>query len=191
MILFVFFLYFLSYVESTALPPVSFIDDPIVVTIDSVLENDYSTIISEYIDKDATFMNISNAIIDLGIKYPDFVFKQTIKESGMSRDKSTYTSILAVRYNNLFGMKKARSRETTALDNTYNGYATYEHWIYSIIDYKLWQDMVKVKKNETYSSYLGRRKYAQDTKKYGKNVSRIELEDDILNILNASKVNDK
>ena len=58
--------------------------------------------------------------------------------------------------NNLLGMTVPSKRETTALNN--KGFAKYENWFSSILDYKLYQDFVFSHKNITnkkqYIAYL-------------------------------------
>lgn len=103
--------------------------------------------------------NVARAILDMQIENPVNAFKQTIKESGWKNGKTEYKSKLATIGNNIFGMRKAKQRLTTALNKTYFGHATYSHWIYSVLDYKYWQDFKPKKKNESYKKYLSRRKY--------------------------------
>lgn len=87
-------------------------------------------------------------IVSIGIKFPDVALAQAILESGNFKSK------LAKENNNLFGMRLARVRETTAKGQKY-GYANYLSWKDSVKDYKLWQDSVlKNKKNMTRTQYL-------------------------------------
>lgn len=131
-----------------------------------------------------TTSNVARAIIDLQIENPVMVFKQTIKESGWKSDKTEYKSKLALIGNNLFGMRKATQRLTSALTKTYCGYATYSHWIYSVLDYKYWQESKPQKKNECYKKYLVRRGYARNTKGYISNLNQYILPENITEILN-------
>lgn len=64
---------------------------------------------------------------------PVIVIAQSRLETG------NYQSELCTDYNNLFGMKKARIRPTTATGSTENNYATYESWYDCIKDMKLFQ----------------------------------------------------
>ena len=75
---------------------------------------------------------------------------------------------------NLFGMKLARVRETTALGE-YNGHAYYANYLDSILDYKLWQDYLERKEGENYYDYLIRRCYAENIN-YINNLNLISYE---------------
>ena len=85
----------------------------------------------------------------LNIKYPEVVFAQAVIESG------NFTSKKFKKDNNLFGMKKARSRATLALDSEGN-YARFNTWRESVIDYALYQSMFvrKIKSRDAYISHL-------------------------------------
>lgn len=85
----------------------------------------------------------------LNIKYPEVVFAQAVIESG------NFTSMKFKKDNNLFGMKKARSRATLALDSEGN-YARFNTWRESVIDYALYQSMFvrKIKSRDAYISHL-------------------------------------
>jgi hypothetical protein len=70
----------------------------------------------------------------LNIKYPEVVYAQAVIESG------NFTYKKFIKDNNLFGMKKAKSRATLALDSEGN-YARFNTWRESVIDYALYQSM--------------------------------------------------
>jgi len=86
-------------------------------------------------------------IIEQGIKYPDIVFAQAILESGH------FKSSIFRNNNNLFGMRLARVRQTTAIGKK-AGYAVYSDWIMSVQDYKLWQDFIPRKYLTSRKKYL-------------------------------------
>lgn len=86
-------------------------------------------------------------IIEQGIKYPDIVFAQAILESGH------FKSSIFRNNNNLFGMRLARVRQTTAIGKK-SGYAVYSDWIMSVQDYKLWQDFIPRKYLTSRKRYL-------------------------------------
>jgi len=146
------------------------------------LKNDIDSIISKYEGKELIFVNVANAIVDLKINEPINVLKQSIKESGINKNRDSYTSRLAVKYNNLFGMRKAKCRKTYALKEEYKGYATFGHWIYSLMDYKIWQDIKPFKNGESFPNYMYRRKYAIDAKNYGKKVLAIKLPTNVIDV---------
>lgn len=80
-----------------------------------------------------TKQEVYNEILAVGIKFPDIALAQAILESG------SFTSKLAKYNHNLFGMRLAKVRKTTAIGKQY-GYAKYKTWKDSVKDYKLWQD---------------------------------------------------
>lgn len=79
------------------------------------------------------YKNVYNEIKKKEIDFPDIVFCQAILESGHFKSK------LVVENNNLFGMRKPRSRKTLAIGERYN-YAIFNNWFESVADYKLWQE---------------------------------------------------
>lgn len=64
--------------------------------------------------------------------YPEILLKQAKLESG------NYTSSVYKNTNNLYGMKKVGSRQTTQLNTTYKGYGCYTNWCESVLDRMLW-----------------------------------------------------
>ena len=84
---------------------------------------------------------------------PDWVFRQAMFESGHLK------KAVAVKYNNLFGMKFPHQRKTNAIGKTANNTAIYETWEDSVLDYMYWQEMFVRKDKETYCDYLVRRGY--------------------------------
>ena len=95
---------------------------------------------------------------DFGIMHPEVVVAQAKLETG------NFTSKVFIENHNLFGMKLARQRETTAIGEQYN-HARYISWVQSLMDYKLWQDKYasKFKTRRAYLKYLSEN-YAQDKK---------------------------
>ena len=92
--------------------------------------------------------DVYREILANDIKFPDVVMAQAILESG------SFTSKLAKHYNNLFGMRLAKLRRTTAVGERY-GYARYLSWKDSVKDYKLWQDVLFRKyPNMTRNQYM-------------------------------------
>jgi uncharacterized FlgJ-related protein len=93
---------------------------------------------------------------EIGILYPDIVMAQAKIETGH------FTSKVFRENHNLFGMKLARQRSTTAIGEQYN-HAEYTSWRQSVVDYKLWQDKVltKVKSRRAYLRYL-HKNYAEN-----------------------------
>lgn len=92
--------------------------------------------------------NIYKYIIACGIKHPDIAYRQALLESG-------FCSNLYRKANNLFGMRVAHSRPTTA-KGEYNGFAEYDNWMESVQDYALYQAayMRKARTREQYFNAL-------------------------------------
>jgi len=84
---------------------------------------------------------------DSGIVFPDIVWSQSALETGYWESKVFSEN------NNLFGMKQARVRENTATGTKY-GHATYDDWIQSVVDYKLWQKNHRIDSTTSRESYF-------------------------------------
>jgi len=93
---------------------------------------------------------------ELNIKYPHIVMAQSLIETGHFDSKIFHEN------HNLFGMKQARTRVTTAQGTQYN-HAYYENWRESVYDYAFYQCryLSGLKTEEEYLAYLGR-SYAED-----------------------------
>jgi uncharacterized FlgJ-related protein len=79
-------------------------------------------------------------LVEYDIKHPDVVFAQALLES------ANFTSKLFKTQNNLFGMKLAMKRKTTAVGKNKSGYAKYNSVDDSIYDYYLFQEYAMRKK---------------------------------------------
>ena len=91
--------------------------------------------------------NIEFCLTMLRVKYTDVVIAQLMNESGNLK------SGLCRKNNNLFGMTVPHKRKTTAINKI--GYAKYNNWIESIIDYKYYQDFIfKHHKIKTRKDYI-------------------------------------
>ena len=102
--------------------------------------------------------NLMDYIKKCGIKFPEIVYRQALLESGR------FTSDIYTEGNNLFGMKLAKQRPTTAIGE-YMGHAKYDSWKSSVQDYALFQSafMRDCKTEDQYYSKLGR-SYAENDK---------------------------
>ena len=69
----------------------------------------------------------------LNIAHPDIVYKQAVIESG------NFNSDIFLKFNNMFGMKRAYKRPNVQIGYIKNDYAIYENWQMSIVDYAIWQ----------------------------------------------------
>lgn len=85
----------------------------------------------------------------LNVRYPHIILAQSILETGH------FSSRIFIENNNLFGMKEAKARSTTAL-GTQLGHAYYDDWKQSVMDYALFQNayMNKIRKEKQYLKYL-------------------------------------
>lgn len=75
-------------------------------------------------------------LIDNNAWFPDILLKQAKIES------ANYTSDIYKNTNNLYGMRKVGKRQTTQLNNIYNGYGCYNNWCLSVLDRMLWDVFV-------------------------------------------------
>lgn len=94
-------------------------------------------------------------INELNIAHPDIVLRQARIESG------NFTSTIFKENHNMFGMRVATQRPHLSIGEN-KGYAVYESWKHSIIDYALLQSWSYKKLNR--EEYLGRlgNTYAED-----------------------------
>ena len=103
-----------------------------------------------------TSNDIYKYLNQIGIKNAEIVMSQCLVETGH------LTSKIFKENNNLFGMKEAKQRRTTAI-GTKNGHAYYKHWHDSVIDYLLYQ-RAYYNGEEDYYSFLSRMGYAANKK---------------------------
>ncbi len=86
----------------------------------------------------------------------NIILAQAILETG------NFTSDIYIYNNNLFGMKLARIRPTTAIKSSRN-HAVYRHWMCSVDDYSLWYTyMTRNKSYQNYHDFLADIGYAED-----------------------------
>ena len=100
--------------------------------------------------------NLRKYIKLCGIRFPDIVYAQAVLESGNFRSSRFLES------NNIFGMKRAMSRPTTA-QTEYSGHGRYDSWMLSVQDYALFQSafLRDIKTEKGYLEYLSDN-YAED-----------------------------
>ena len=93
---------------------------------------------------------------ELKFKFPHIVLAQAKLETG------NFSSKMFNENNNLFGMKEAQMRLSTAGGSQY-GHAYYNTWMESIYDYALYSStyLHKIKNEKDYFSYLSQ-SYAED-----------------------------
>lgn len=99
--------------------------------------------------------NLKAFIDQMHLQNKDIVFAQAILESG------NFKSFICKSNNNLFGMRLAASRPTTAIAEE-NNHAVYKDWQNSVIDYAMWQSSyARNLTKEQYLQLLGEM-YAED-----------------------------
>jgi uncharacterized FlgJ-related protein len=93
---------------------------------------------------------------ELNVKFPYIVLAQSKLETG------NFTSKIFRENNNLFGMREAKQRITTA-QGTENNHAYYHSWQESILDYAFYQCryLSGINTEEQYFNYL-KQSYAED-----------------------------
>lgn len=108
--------------------------------------------VPKYIPKvDSTFSQeaLVEYVYSLNVRFPHIILAQAHLESGK------FTSRIFIKNNNLFGMRQARLRPTTNKGSV-NGFAKYDHWRDSVMDYILYYAvyMHRFKTEEAYYAYL-------------------------------------
>lgn len=95
-------------------------------------------------------------LIELNIKFPHIALAQAKLETG------NYTSKVFRENNNLFGMREAKQRITTAKGTEHN-HAYYHTWFESVLDYSFYQCryLSNIRTEEQYFEYLNQ-SYAED-----------------------------
>ena len=100
---------------------------------------------------DSTFSQeaLVKYVYSLNVRFPHIILAQAHLESGK------FTSGIFANNNNLFGMRQARLRPTTNKGSR-NGFAKYDHWRDSVMDYILYYAvyMHRFKTEEAYYAYL-------------------------------------
>ena len=85
----------------------------------------------------------------IGIQHIPIVVNQWKIESNWGK------SNLAVKYRNLFGMRKHSRKQSFSIGTTKSGFAIYERWQDSVNDYLIWQMLyAKDLTREQYLRYL-------------------------------------
>lgn len=113
-----------------------------------------------------SFDNLVKMINDLNIRFPHIVMAQAIIESGHFQSNVFRTN------HNLFGMKQARARCTTARGTELN-HAFYDSWKESVYDYAFFQSryLNDLRTEDAYLDYLDRN-YAE-APNYDKAILRV------------------
>lgn len=108
---------------------------------------------------------------ELKIKYPEVALSQARLETG------NFTSDIFKENHNLFGMKMAEKRPTSAIGIN-RGHASYTNWRESVIDYALFQSFIIAKlqtvSRDSYRKHI--QKYYSETSDYLARIDRVALE---------------
>lgn len=115
--------------------------------IDNISYEEAVLVIEKHKEK-ITEEKLYETLVELNIKHPHIVLAQALIES------SSFKSDIFIENNNMFGMREAKSRATTAL-GTNRGHAYYNNWRECAIDYALYQNAyLKGLNEESYLKYL-------------------------------------
>lgn len=102
------------------------------------------------VDNSFSEEKLKQEILSLNFKFPNIVYAQAILESGGFKSK------IFLENNNLFGLKKAGSRITTAV-RTQRAHAYYDNWKMSLIDRSFYEAAyLKGMNKKQYLAYLNR-----------------------------------
>lgn len=116
---------------------------------------------------------------ELKIKYPEVALSQARLETG------NFTSAIFKENHNLFGMKMAELRPTSAIGIN-RGHALYSNWRESVVDYALFQSFIisrlKTVSKDAYRQHI--QKYYSETSDYLARIDRVGVEriDDIFKL---------
>lgn len=124
-----------------------------------------STFIENIGEQEINFDNVMTLMDTLLIEHPHIVYAQMRLESG------NFKSNIAKTNNNFFGMRHPRVRITMSRGSL-NGFASYDSWSYSVLDYAIWQRMYASGLTEEEYLEMLSEKYAED-KCYVKKVKSI------------------
>lgn len=115
-------------------------------------------------------------MLELKIKYPEVALSQARLETG------NFTSAIFKENHNLFGMKMAEVRPTSAIGIN-RGHALYTNWKESVVDYALFQSFIisrlKTVSKDAYRKHI--QKYYSETSDYLVRIDRVGV-DNIDNI---------
>lgn len=106
-------------------------------------------LINEQENEQFTAQRFYDYLIQLNIKFPDIVFAQACLETGHFKSQIFKTN------HNLFGMREAKRRIKTSTGTEF-GYAYYNNWKESVLDYGFFQAtyLNQIKTEEQYLEYL-------------------------------------
>ncbi|MGB4400126.1 MAG: glucosaminidase domain-containing protein [Daejeonella sp.] len=110
-------------------------------------------------------------MLELKIKYPEVALSQARLETG------NFTSAIFKENHNLFGMKMAELRPTSAI-GIHRGHALYTNWKESVVDYALFQSFIisrlKTVSKDAYRKHI--QKYYSETSDYLVRIDRVGVD---------------
>lgn len=110
-------------------------------------------------------------MLELNIKYPEIALSQARLETG------NFTSAIFKENHNLFGMKMAEKRPSSAIGIN-RGHAAYSNWKESVVDYALFQSFIIAKiqnvSRESYRKHI--QKYYSETSDYLARMDRVGVD---------------
>jgi uncharacterized FlgJ-related protein len=117
----------------------------------------YETSINVIANTELNHKTLEAEIAKYNFKFPKIIYAQAVLES------NNFKSNICKQSNNLFGMKEARQRTTTANGTEFN-HASYLTWQDSVIDRALFETsfLRSIKTKEQYFDYISKN-YAEDT----------------------------
>lgn len=120
-------------------------------TLNEIEFEDQVIIVNHRINNDFSKEALAEELKRLNVRYPHIVMAQAIIESGH------FESNIFRSNHNLFGMKEARQRVTTARGTNLN-HAYYDNWKESVLDYAMFQAayLRDLKTEAAYLLYLDR-----------------------------------
>lgn len=128
------------------------------------------------VDRENTFSEekLVNLIKHLNFKFPHIVYAQAVLES------NNFKSNMFIENNNMFGMKEAMVRISTA-KGTQNGHAFYDDWKDCLYDYALYSAryLGSITSEEDYLNYISQN-YAEDGE-YINKLKKVIVDNRIIN----------
>ena len=141
--------------------------------LEHMLVEEKVVIVTAQHDSSFSQVKLGQMLKNLNVRFPHIVMAQAIIESGHFQSNIFRTN------HNLFGMKQARMRCTTA-KGTNLAHAYYDNWKESVYDYAFFQSryLHDLKTEEQYLKYL-ERNYAE-AKNYDLMIKRVIKNEDLL-----------
>jgi hypothetical protein len=128
-----------------------------------------SNILDKYTDTLNNLIFSPMLLHEYGIRFPNVVFYQNFLETSHCKNKNSLCYNDDFNEWNLFGMKHPKIRFTYSIGKTKKGHAIFKNAHYSILDYKIWQDLYipkHIKTEYEYIRYLKKKHYCEKNDYY-------------------------